>query len=215
MVSTLPVSSFKHNTTVDHCKPLPPRKKIIKEAEAIISYYIPYHLRKTLDHAKLEGLPKHYLIPPKHPPDLFVNIARICTELGEDNADFFQSLPETVSLHQKNAKSVYMSLCKTVFEDNIVNWGRIMSLFALAAAFAENFVRSGELTVVTKISVWLCEFVEMELEEWITKQGGWEGVRRMLSSSSSPSRWSRVLAYGAMMATAGFLFFKIGKGKLL
>jgi len=213
-MTTLTISSLKHPTSTDVSYPSP-QKRIVEIAEAIITYFIPYNLRRSVEHCKLEGLPKHYLIPPKHPPELFTFIASVCTQLREDNADFFDNLPESMSLQQNNAKAVYISVCKTVFADNVINWGRVMSIFTMAATFSVYFTKKGELSVVTKVPQWLVEVVENELVDWIIEQGGWEDVRNSLAPKTEPSKWSRVIAYGAMMATAGFLLFRIRKGKLL
>lgn len=211
---TLP-SPFKHLSS-----PPPygtdPRQKIVDKAEALATYFIPYHLRRAVEHHKLQGLPKHYLIPPQHPSPLCTFVADICTTLGEENADFFDNLPDSMNLRQHNARDVYMSVCRSVFADGVVNWGRVMSLLTLAATFAVHFTLRGELCVVVKIPCWLGEVVDELLAEWIHKQGGWEDVQRSLSTKNERSNnWSKVFAYGAMMATAGLLLFSIRKGNFL
>jgi len=191
-----------------------PDKHIIDKAVSIATYYIPFHLRRSVEHSKLQGLPKHYLIPPQQPPELFTFIVNVCTDLEQKNIDFFHNLPESLDLQANNAKTVFISLCKTVFTDETINWGRVMSIFTLAATFAVYFTKKNQLNVVTKIPKWLGEVIESELADWIIEQGGWEDVRNKLSpnkSAENSSKWSRVIAYGGVMAAAGFLLYKNGK----
>jgi len=187
----------------------------VETAEAMSTYFIPYHLRRSVEHHKLQGLPKHYLIPPHHPSPLCRFVADICTQLGEENAEFFNTIGDNMNVRQSNAKEVYISVCQTVFQDGIVNWGRIMSLITLAATFAVHLTKRGELGAVVKIPQWLGEVVDDELADWIVHRGGWEDVQRTLTTRRQPSTWSRVLAYGCVAATAGLLLFSFGKGKLL
>lgn len=211
-MATLTLSPLKYSSSNDlQNLETPEIKLILDEAEAIATYYIPYHLRRSVEHCKLQGLPKKYLIPPQQPPELFTFITGICTQVEQENSDFFNNLPESMNLQPNNAKSVFISLCKTVFADEVVNWGRVLSIFTLAATFAVYFTKKGHLNVVTKIPKWLRDVIESELAEWIIEQGGWEDVQVKLSPKTERPKWSRFLAYGGVMAAAGFLLFRNGK----
>lgn len=190
------------------------KKVIVDKAEAIATYYIPYHLRRTVEHCKLQGLPKHYLIPPQQPAELYVFIANICTQVEAENSDFFNGLPESMNLQANNAKSVYIALCKTVFADEVINWGRVMSIFTLAASLAVYFTRKGQLSLVTKIPHWLGEVIESELADWVIEQGGWDDVKNKLSPKADAPRWQRMIAYGGVIAVTGFFMFR-NSGNLL
>jgi len=197
------------------------RERIVETSESLGTFFISYHLRNTLEHHKLKGLPKHYVIPPHHPSELFQFVADVCTHLRQENTDFFDTLPDRMNLTADNVKDVYMSVCENVFtDDGVVNWGRVMSLLTLAATFAVHFTKCGQFDVVTRIPTWLRDVVDMKLADWIMLQGGWEDVRRSLSGHRVPSsRWSRVIGYMtspsviAMATAATVLLYSFKKGR--
>jgi hypothetical protein len=183
-----------------------PQTKICHQAEAIATYIISYNLRQSVQHRKLQGLPKHFLVPPQQPSQLFTRLASICTEVKHDNAKFFDALPENMNINLNNAKSVYISVGKTVFEDGTINWGRVYTVLTLAATWAVYFTEKGQLSVVPQIAQWFRELVETELVDWIVEQGGWDASCKVASNS-----WTRMIAYGGVIAAAGFLLLRNGK----
>lgn len=195
-MAMLTLNPPKYSSTTDLTNLETPEKLIIDKAEAIATYFIPYHLRRSVEHRKLQGLPKHYLIPPQQPPELYTFIASVCTNLEQDNSDFFHNLPESLNLQANNAKAVFISLCKTVFADETINWGRVLSIFTLAATFAVYFTKKSQLNVVTKIPKWLSEVIENELVDWIVEQGGWVSFNVIyFRKSKAEKKYSQIYIY--------------------
>lgn len=188
--------------------------KIVEKSLAIATYYIPYHLRNSFKQESLRGLPKHFLIPPNQPPELFKFVEKLCTQLLENNSSFFSGLPGKVGLKVENAKTVFFSLCKETFADKVINWGRVITVFALAGLFAAHFVSKGQLSTVVKIPVWVQEFVDQELVDWIAEQGGWEDLQNKLSGDKEclPT-WTHAIAFGSVAVAAGYLLLASGLGK--
>ena len=149
------------------------RENIVEKSFAIANYYVPYHLRCSVPHKSLWGLPKQYLVPPQNPPELFTFIAKLCTQMENENCSFFNGLPDRVNLNSENAEALFLSVSKETFSDKIVNWGRVVSIYTLAGTFAVHFITKGQLSVVKKIPCWVQEFVDEELADWIEDQGGW------------------------------------------
>jgi len=212
-MATLTVSALKYKSTNDIANLAGRRKQIIDAAESITDYLVPYNLRRLVAHRELQGLPKHYLIPPKEPLELHTFVADICKQLEEENADFFHNLPEGMNVQVSNAKTVYISVCKSVFADGIINWGRLMSIFTLASVFAVYFTKKGQTSIVPTIPQWIKDVVETELADWIIEQGGWDVARSKLTTPGVKSpKWSRMVAYGGVAAVAaGLLLFRNGK----
>lgn len=145
---------------------------VIEMGFAIANYYIPYHLRDTCKQDSLRGLPKSYLIPPAQPAEVCSYVAKLCTKLEKESCSFFENLPNQMNLRQDNAKNTFMRICKQVCQDGI-NWGRIMTVYALAGVFAVHFVNKGQVQLVTKIPSWIKEVVEKHLVDWLVQEGGW------------------------------------------
>ena len=139
----------------------------------IATYYIPYKLRQTVPHEKLRGLPTHYLIPPQQPSDLQLSVAYHCMKMESQHSSFFDDVPTTLRLQTNNAEELFMQICEQVFSDGNKNWGRVVTIFALAATFAVHFANSGSLDIISRIPTWVSRFIGEFLSEWIREQGGW------------------------------------------
>lgn len=175
------------------------------KAYDIASYYLPYHLRQSVSHEKLRGLPKRYLIPPSQPSELNLLIACHCTRMESQYAKFFEDMPTTLSLDENNAQTLFMNICEQIFADGVKNWGRAVTIFALAATFATHFANKGLLNIIPEIPKWVQDFFDQYLVDWITEQGGWDDLPKKLGDQKDGPSWSRVLAYGGVVAAAGYL----------
>jgi len=193
----------------------PELDRVSETAFAIVTYYIPYNLRNSLPQESLRGLPKSYLIPPKQPPELFTLIAKLCTVMIEDHSSFFEALPERLNLPNDYSKTVFIGLCKQTFTDKKINWGRIVSIFTMAGSFAVYFVKKGQLSLAQKIPLWVQEFVDEDLSDWIIEQGGWDDMYNKLSrkGATTSANWSKTLMLGSVVAAAGYLFLSNGFAK--
>ena len=146
---------------------------IINTAFAIAMYYIPYHLRNSVNQENLRGLPKQYLIPPHQPSHLFTTVAKLCSNMELENAVFFKGLPDRVKLHPNNAQTVFMNVAQETFADGKINWGRVLAIYTLAGCMSLHFLLIHELVIVKSIPYWVKDFVRLNLADWIHEQGGW------------------------------------------
>jgi len=205
-METLAIPPYKHSR--GDCDSLieNPSTKISQQTEAIATYIISYHIRQSVPHSKLQGLPKHFLVPPHQPSKLYTDLARVCLEVKQDNDRFFNTLPGNMNIQSNNAEMVFSSVCKSVFEDGKINWGRVYTILTLAATLGVYFTERGQLLIVPKIARWVRDVVDAELIDWITDQGGWEA-----SCGVPPRSWTQMIAYGGFIAAAGYLLLRNGK----
>ncbi|XP_057296151.1 bcl-2-related protein A1-like [Hydractinia symbiolongicarpus] len=182
-VTLTPPTYSKRNHKIS-LKRNPEWVEVSDKAHAIATYYIPYHLRNSVEQKSLRGLPKSYLIPPQQPPELFTFIAKLCTHMEAKNSSFFTDLPERLNVRVDNSKTKFLGLCKETFADKVVNWGRVISIFTVAGCFALHFLKKNQLSTVQKIPLWVQEFIDQELADWIIEQGGWEDAGWLLSQKN-------------------------------
>ncbi|XP_007662952.1 bcl-2-related protein A1 [Ornithorhynchus anatinus] len=75
------------------------------------------------------------------------------------------------------ARRIFGQIVEKEFEDGIVNWGRIVTIFVLGGILTKKLQRSGvPLTRETReeISCFIAEFTTHHAGEWIRQNGGWE-----------------------------------------
>ena len=153
---------------------------VSKKAFEIATYYIPYHLRHTVDHEKLRGLPKIYLIPPSQPSELNLSVTIHCTRMKSQYTKFFEDVPLSLSLNESNAEILFIQICGQIFADGTKNWGRVITIFALAGTFAAHFANQELLNVIINIPKWVQKFFDQVLVDWITEQGGWVSASKFV-----------------------------------
>jgi len=188
----------------------PESLSIVNTAQNIANYYIPYHLRSNCKHDLLNGLPKDFLIPPAQPSETYIHLSMLCTKMEKHSGSFFEELPTVMKLKCDNAKSVFMNVCSKVFCDNIINWGRVVSVFTLGGVFAVHFVNKGQLDIVKKIPSWIEEIVEKQLTGWIKEQGGWDKIKSSEGNSTNTS-WTSYVTVGGFVAAAGVILLGLRK----
>lgn len=69
-----------------------------------------------------------------------------------------------------------------MFRHSVVTWGRIVGLFAVAAAMARDCVLAGRGEHVADIVAVFSELIERHAAAWICKQGGWVAIVKAVRS---------------------------------
>ena len=108
--------------------------------------------------------------------DLYIKITSLMRksgiELENDHIEVFNNLPANLKLSPYNARAIYESIIKKVLENDEVNWGRLVALFAFSGKLAEWFLEQQEVGIVENIVVWLADTIS-ENQEYIDQNGGW------------------------------------------
>ncbi|XP_004699782.1 bcl-2-related protein A1 isoform X1 [Echinops telfairi] len=92
------------------------------------------------------------------------------------------------------ARTVFNQVMEKEFEDGIVNWGRIVTIFAFAGVLIKKLLRERIAPAVDtykKISYFVAEFIMNNTAEWIRQNGGWENG--FLKKFEPKSGWLTVL----------------------
>lgn len=82
------------------------------------------------------------------------------------------------------AKAVFLAVVRKEFEDGIVNWGRLVTVFALEGILTKKLLRErsapdwDDLDLDTHtseaISHFVAEFITSQAGDWVRQNGGWE-----------------------------------------
>ena len=108
--------------------------------------------------------------------DLYIKITSLMRksgiELENDHIEVFNNLPANLKLNPYNARAIYESIIKKVLENDEVNWGRLVALFAFSGKLTEWFLEQQEVGIVENIVVWLADTIS-ENQEYIDQNGGW------------------------------------------
>ncbi|KAM8780899.1 bcl-2-related protein A1 isoform 1-T1 [Rhynchonycteris naso] len=75
-----------------------------------------------------------------------------------------------------NARTIFNQVMEKEFEDGIINWGRIVTIFAFEGILLKKLLKERIAPDVDtyKISYFVAEFITKNTGEWIRQNGGWE-----------------------------------------
>ncbi|XP_057579358.1 bcl-2-related protein A1 [Hippopotamus amphibius kiboko] len=75
------------------------------------------------------------------------------------------------------ARTIFNQVMEKEFEDGIVNWGRIVTIFAFEGILTKKLLReliAPGVDTYKDISYFVAEFITKNTGEWIRQNGGWE-----------------------------------------
>ncbi|CAK6442378.1 unnamed protein product [Pipistrellus nathusii] len=88
------------------------------------------------------------------------------------------------------ARAVFLAVASSEFEDGVVNWGRLVTVFALEGILARELLRQRgdredrdldpepgldlDADTAEEISRFVAEFITSQAGDWIRQNGGWE-----------------------------------------
>jgi hypothetical protein len=108
--------------------------------------------------------------------------ARTLRKLSDDievqNPDLLEQLCSKLNFSKETGYSSFRDISKQVFSDGIINWGRIVVLFAFGAKLGKYCNENNMRDQVENITMWTARFVT-ELD-WIESHGGWVGYLILL-----------------------------------
>lgn len=78
-----------------------------------------------------------------------------------------------------SARTIFNQVMEKEFEDGIINWGRIVTIFAFEGILTKKLLqeRISPDVDASRISYFVAEFITTNMREWIRQNGGW--VRTM------------------------------------
>ncbi|XP_004318841.1 bcl-2-related protein A1 [Lagenorhynchus albirostris] len=75
------------------------------------------------------------------------------------------------------ARTIFNQVMEREFEDGIVNWGRIVTIFAFEGILIKKLLGrriAPDVDTYKEISYFVAEFITKNTGEWIRQNGGWE-----------------------------------------
>ncbi|XP_004480727.1 bcl-2-related protein A1 [Dasypus novemcinctus] len=75
------------------------------------------------------------------------------------------------------ARTIFNKVMEKEFEDGIINWGRIVTIFAFGGILIKKLLReriAPDVDTYKEISYFVAQFITENTAEWIRQNGGWE-----------------------------------------
>lgn len=75
------------------------------------------------------------------------------------------------------ARIIFNQVMEKEFEDGIINWGRIVTIFAFEGILMKKLLRkriAPDVDTYKEISYFVAEFITKNTGQWIRQNGGWE-----------------------------------------
>jgi hematopoietic BCL2-related protein A1 len=74
------------------------------------------------------------------------------------------------------ARTIFNQVMEKEFEDGVINWGRIVTIFAFGGVLIKKLLReriAPDVDTYMEISYFVAEFIVNNTGEWIKQNGGW------------------------------------------
>ncbi|CAK9304466.1 unnamed protein product [Gordionus sp. m RMFG-2023] len=95
---------------------------------------------------------------------------------SDSKEDVFEGLCVQLNIISvQTAYPSFVAVAKELFKDGGIKWGRITALFVFSGQLCLECINKDLPQLVGQIAIWLSQFVENNLSEWIDEQGGWQG----------------------------------------
>lgn len=78
-----------------------------------------------------------------------------------------------------SARAVFMQVMEKEFEDGVINWGRIVTIFALEGILVKKLLRkqaAPDVDTYEAVAHFVADFVTKNTGAWIRQNGGWVRV---------------------------------------
>jgi len=96
---------------------------------------------------------------------------------------FLQTFRETIGeifVTPSDAQTSFLASLRSLFSDGIVNWGRVVALFAFSGSLAAYCVEREMPFLVNQVIDWTTAYISTNLASWIHDNGGWVSRLRVL-----------------------------------
>lgn len=166
---------------------LPHVDEVIAQSRILIHDYVVSRLRKQgLLTPRLEMRLK--VSPEVRVSDVSMEIQTIGGELERLYPGLFTNISRQLHLTMHSESTVCRTLTAVgdaMFKgSNVLTWGRVVSLFALSAAFATDCVHQGHSDFVKCVIDTFVELTKVYIAPWVVKQGGWVSMQFIMSDVS-------------------------------
>ena len=134
------------------------------------------------------------------------DIALTLRKIGDDisrNTDlnnFIDKVP------MDSTKEVFMKVCKQIFQDGDLNWGRVVALFYFAYRLIMRAITYGynSLPWIRDLIQWAGDFLVKHVAKWILSRGGW----KMIKEWFGPSNQTWMMLFFASLTFGLWAYFR-------
>ncbi|XP_028406837.1 apoptosis regulator BAX-like [Dendronephthya gigantea] len=121
-------------------------------------------------------------------------LRRIAAEVEATHGDLFVNMLRTLDCQTDNYSEVYSKIVESMFEDHVINWGRIAVLFTFSGHLALYCKQHGLQEESDLVPLWLTSFVNKRLLKWIQNIGGWDSFNEHFKEKKADrGRWTDVI----------------------
>lgn len=136
------------------------------------------------------------------------DVAVVIREIGDRLANdaSLNTMISQVRVSRDTAFDTFLQVAAQIFNDGVVNWGRIVTLFYFGYKLAVQVIN--EIPLIKMIVQWLVEFIKDRLAKWIFEQGGWESVLEYFQSLRQKHDIQVYVVFGGMCLLAFALLWR-------
>ncbi|EDO42793.1 predicted protein, partial [Nematostella vectensis] len=104
-------------------------------------------------------------------------VAHALREIGDQltNDATLNNLIAECHVTKDTAFDTFLAVALQIFQDGVINWGRIVTLFYFGYKLALKVLN--QIPLIKMIIEWVVKFVKEKLVKWIFQQGGWVSLR--------------------------------------
>lgn len=136
------------------------------------------------------------------------DVAHVIRDIGDrlSNDASLNSLIQQVVVTKDTAFETFLQVGVQIFNDGVVNWGRIVTLFYFGYKLALQVIN--EIPLIKMIIQWVCQFIKDRLAKWIFEQGGWEAVVDYFKSLRQRHDLEVFFVFGCICALGFYLLWR-------
>lgn len=164
------MSGFHINTRM-----VPSHEEIVEQAKLLCKEYVNNKLKKIGILNKKLSQQMLSLAVTTTTTDASEEIQMIGAELESMYPDLYRNVFKQLNISfvtEDILRRSYMMFAEQLCKGE-VHWGKVVALFAMAGAFAEDCVHMGHPEYINKLVETFGNFVSNNLASWIACQGGW------------------------------------------
>ena len=98
---------------------------------------------------------------------------RTVSEISDRHEILFSSMVKKLDINRDNFEQIFNSVVDDIFSDGQINWGRIVTVYALGGKIAQFFAENSMDDCMEPLAQTVGHYVAVTLGEWIHENGGW------------------------------------------
>ncbi|CAF2405430.1 unnamed protein product [Rotaria sp. Silwood2] len=104
-----------------------------------------------------------------------------------------------------NVQNIHYEVATEIFNDGTITWGRIITFISFSALLAEYFIQHQQQQnidfIISSITDWTTNFIDINLHTWLENQNYWVGCLKIYDKI--PQRRNSISRYASILGTIG------------